>query len=382
MKKPEEREGIMRNLDLRLSIVLAALAPLPAFAQVPVAPVDLPKVIFCSGQCFAVDDRGVRTPVNKGTLLREGQRLETGPGAYAQLKLGPAAEIALSERGQVRFDQKSVGGRDLVILDQGRLRMIGGDAMGKIATRLLELRTSDGTFSLKGADVEVKKLGTTIAPTLMKVNAGNASLRGAQRDVVISKDVVQGVAGGKVVEGRTFSASDVADRRNPVANQKAPIAPLPSAPLPPQASVPPSDLRGPIGIPMPPIAYAPVDPRLTVKAPDIYVPPINRAYTKNPSAFDQDLTLSSVSVASSGTVKTTSLSSTSTLLLAPTTSTLTTSLSGSTLSTSSLSTTSLSTTSTSTSGSTLSTGTLSTTTSGSTSTTSVLLISCCTTLLK
>jgi hypothetical protein len=151
--------------------------------------------------------------VTKGTLLREGQRLETGPGAYAQLKVGPAAELAVSERGQVRFDQKSVGGRDLIILDQGRIRMIGGEAIGKVATRALELRTADGTFALKGADVEVKKLGTQVAGsnlTYLKVNNGNASLRSGQTEISIPKEAVQGVTGGKVIAGQTFSLNEVA----------------------------------------------------------------------------------------------------------------------------------------------------------------------------
>jgi len=205
------RRAIMRIPDLRLSIALAFLAPLSAWAQAQIAPIELPKLIFCSGSCFAIDDKGVRTPVSKGTLLREGQRLETGPGGYAQLKLGQGAELALSERAQVRFDQKSVGGRDLVILDQGRIRMIGGEALGKVATRALELRTSDGTFSLKGADVEVKKGASGASNlTFMKVNNGNASLRSSQGEIAIAKETVQGVAGGKVIEGRNFSLTEVA----------------------------------------------------------------------------------------------------------------------------------------------------------------------------
>jgi hypothetical protein len=202
---------MMRAIELRISAAFALFAPLPVLAQVAIAPIDLPKVIFCSGQCFAVDDKGVRTPVTKGTLLREGQRLETGPGAYAQLKVGQAAELAVSERGRVSFDQKSVGGRDLVVLDQGRIRMIAGDAMGKTATRALELRTADGTFALKGADVEVKKLGTTASNlTFVKVNNGNASLRSGQGEITIPKEAVQGVTGGKVVADRTFSLNEVA----------------------------------------------------------------------------------------------------------------------------------------------------------------------------
>jgi hypothetical protein len=203
----------MRRLDLRLSIALAFLAPLPAFSQTPVAPIDLPKVIFCSGQCYAVDEKGVRSTVTKGAVLREGQRLETGPGAYAQLKVGQGAELAVSERGRVAFDQKSVGGRDLVILDQGRIRMVAGEALGKIEKRNLELRTADGTFNVKGADIEAKKVGSAVAGsnlTYMKVNNGEASLRTGQVPVALSKDAVQGITGGKLITDRTFSLNEVA----------------------------------------------------------------------------------------------------------------------------------------------------------------------------
>ena len=119
----------MRTPFLLLPLALTTLATMPVAAQ------DAPRVIFCAGQCFAVDQNGIRTPAPKGTTLREGQRLETGPGAYAQLKLGPDAALGVGERAQVRFDQRSVRNRDLVILDQGRIRMVGAEAIGGFEQR-------------------------------------------------------------------------------------------------------------------------------------------------------------------------------------------------------------------------------------------------------
>src|SRR6267142_3627373 len=115
----------MRATFLLLPIAFTTLASMPVVAQ------EAPRVIFCTGSCFAVDQAGVRTPAPKGTMLREGQRLETGPGAYAQLKLGPDAALGVSERAQVRFDQRSVRDRDLVMLDQGRIRLLSGEALGR-----------------------------------------------------------------------------------------------------------------------------------------------------------------------------------------------------------------------------------------------------------
>src|SRR5712664_1446947 len=140
----------MRAPFLLLPIALSTLASMPVAAQ------EAPRVIFCMGQCTAIDEKGIRTPAPKGTQLRENQRLETGPGTYAQLKMGHDVALGVGERAQVRFDQKSVRGGDVVILDQGRIRMLDGVTIGKPVNRTLELRTTDGRFALRGADIEVK----------------------------------------------------------------------------------------------------------------------------------------------------------------------------------------------------------------------------------
>jgi hypothetical protein len=180
----------------------------------PVAAQDAPRVIFCKGECFAVDARGIRAPAPKGTQLREGQRIETGPGAYVQLKLGPDAALGVSERARVRFDQRSVRDRNLVMLDQGRIRIVAGEAIGKLTTRALELRTSDGAFALRNADIEVKKPDTaSTGPSLtyMKLNAGDARLQsGPNGDTAIDKQGVQGITAGKVITDKSFSVAEVA----------------------------------------------------------------------------------------------------------------------------------------------------------------------------
>jgi hypothetical protein len=388
----------MRAFKVRISIAFALLAPLSVLAQV-IAPIDLPKVIFCSGQCFAVDDKGVRTPVTKGALLREGQRLETGPGAYAQLKVGQAAELAVSERGRVSFDQKSVGGRDLVVLDQGRIRMIAGDAMGKTATRALELRTADGTFALKGADVEVKKLATAGSNlTFMKVNNGNASLRSGQSEITIPKEAVQGVTGGKVIADRTFSLNEVA--LPPVQGTKPAIGPgstltIAPAPIAGVTQAPFPIVVGPVAttstlvetqgkiigacitctVTLPPTIPNPVKPSTLVTKGTVSSEPAPITETLN----------TTLSVVLKPVTTTTLLTTTATTAPLTTTTTSTTSGTGTlstTLSTTSLSTTSLSTclsctslttlSPTTTTSTTTTTGTLSTTTTKLTSTTLTL----------
>jgi hypothetical protein len=172
-----------------------------------------PRVIFCTGPCFAVDQNGVRTPAPKGTTLHEGQRLETGPSAYAQLKLGPDAAVGVGERAQVRFDQTSLRDRDIVILDQGRIRLLSGEALGRPETRGVELRTTDGVFALHGADIELRKQpvagGGGSSLTIVSLNAGDARLTNPGGEIAIAKGGVQGFTAGKVVTNKLISVADV-----------------------------------------------------------------------------------------------------------------------------------------------------------------------------
>lgn len=192
----------MRKPTVLLPLALLTLIAFPAAAQ------EMPRVLFCMGQCFGVDEAGTRVPVTKGTQLAPGLRLETGPDSYAQVKLGPDTACAIGERSRVRFDHR-VRDRDVVILDQGRIRLIGGEAIGRPGLRPVELHTADGKFDLKSADIEVKSLPKTAdapaAPTLVKLNVGEARLG----DLPMSKEAVQGISGGKILE-RAIPIGDIA----------------------------------------------------------------------------------------------------------------------------------------------------------------------------
>jgi hypothetical protein len=177
----------MRKPLLLAPIALALAIPLTAASQ------DAPRVLFCSGGCFAVDAKGVRTPAPKGTVLRPGQRLETSAGAYAQVKLSPATAVGISEQASIRLDQNAV------VLDQGRIRMVGAQAFGKPITQPVELRTLDGTVVLRGADIEAKKTDIGRAtPTLVRVNAGDARLGKGPGEIRLPTQAVQGITTGKL----------------------------------------------------------------------------------------------------------------------------------------------------------------------------------------
>ena len=204
---------------MRKSTALIPLALL-VMAAFPVAAQEMPRVLFCMGQCFGVDEAGKRVPVTKGTRLAPGLRLETGPDSYAQVKIGTDTACGIGEHSRVRFDHRVLD-RDVVILDQGRIRLIGGQAIGRPGLRPVELQTADGKFDLRSADIEVKTLPKTAdapqAPTLVKLNIGEARLG----DIPMTKESVQGVVGGKILE-RTIAIGEIA---LPTPRQGAPAKP-------------------------------------------------------------------------------------------------------------------------------------------------------------
>jgi hypothetical protein len=270
---------------MRASILLLPIA-LSTLASMPIAAQEAPRVIFCAGQCTAVDEKGVRTPALKGTVLRENQRLETGPGAYAQLKVGRDVALGVGEGAQIRFDQKSVRGGDVVFLDQGRIRMLDGTAFGKPAARTLELRTTDGRFALQGADIEVKTpphgRGSD-SNTFVKLNVGDARFLNPQGGVAITTDSVQAFTGGKAITDKSVSLADVAmtptRTTTPTAPAIEPVANLAPTPLPVQPPMLRPDPLGPISNFKP----APIAPALSpVSSPDRFLKPLTTLVTLPP----------------------------------------------------------------------------------------------------
>lgn len=230
----------MRPVLKMLPLPLLLLAALPAAAQ------EAPRVLFCSGACFAVDANGVRTPAPKGTRLAPGQRLETGPNAYAQVRMGRDAALGIGEQARVAFQGNAVN------LDEGRVRLIGGAALGRPGAAPVELRTGDGTFVLRSPDIEVKKAlvpGTGIAQTLVKLNSGDAGLRSGQGQIRLPRQNVQAIAAGKLVSGAPLAPTALAPSSRPTLTR----APARTAPI--AANLTP--IRMPTTITRDPIVLAP-----------------------------------------------------------------------------------------------------------------------------
>lgn len=230
----------MRPVLKMLPLPLLLLAALPAAAQ------EAPRVLFCSGACFAVDASGVRTPAPKGTELAPGQRLETGPNAYAQVRMGRNAALGIGEQARVAFQGNAIN------LDEGRVRLVGGAALGRPDAAPVELRTGDGTLVLRSPDVEVKKApvpGTGMAQTLVKLNAGDAGLRSGQGQITLPRQNVHAIAAGKLVAGAPLAPTVLAPTSRPT------LASAPARTAPIAANLTP--IRIPTTITRDPIVLAP-----------------------------------------------------------------------------------------------------------------------------
>lgn len=223
----------MRKTAFALSLSLPAV--FPALAQE--AP---PRVLFCSGPCFAVDAAGARTAVSKGARLSPGQRLETGPGAYLQVKVGRAG-LGLAENTRLHFTPGAI------TLDQGRLRAVTGTSpLLPAVANMPAIRTPDGVLALKSGDIEIKK---TVEPgTLVKLNAGDAIVRSGLGELPLPKEAVQNLQAG-----RPSAAPAVASRQLVL----APIRSAPEAQRPGATTPPTTPIR-----PLPPVALVPRPPAI------------------------------------------------------------------------------------------------------------------------
>lgn len=232
---------------MRHTLLAASLAAfsLPTLAQ------DAPRVLFCSGPCFAVDAAGTRTPVTKGSPIAPGQRLETGPGAYLQVKADRVG-LGLGENTRLRFD------RGTLILDEGRMRAVTGIGTGVV--RPPQIRTPDGDLALGSGDIEIKK---TAAPgTLVKVNAGDAVLRSGAGEFKLPTEGVQSLQGGRFVLAPPTRGQElvVAPPRRDLPGTPAPRTPL-ATPVP----LGPIALGPRLSIPLPPPPPAPLPPLMQTK---------------------------------------------------------------------------------------------------------------------
>lgn len=109
-----------------------------------------PRLQFVSGDVSAVDPAGQRRMVHKGDALRPGEKLVTGPGGMAQLRVFGQGVVALRGNSAVEISQPADGGFG-VALDRGLVRTVTdlADRKGRI-----DVATPQGGFTVRGGDLQ------------------------------------------------------------------------------------------------------------------------------------------------------------------------------------------------------------------------------------
>lgn len=177
-------------------LAIACLAAL--FSAGALAANNLPRLQFGIGDVKAVSPVGKIRKLIKGDVLLPGEKMVTGHGAMAQLRIFEQGVVVLKDRGQLELNP-AVDGKFSVSLDQGLLRTVTklGHRRGKIdvATSAAEIVVQSGDV-LTGVGVEKSARATTHNHVLdgkvtVKTSAG-------ERDVGIGKTVKINPLGGEV----------------------------------------------------------------------------------------------------------------------------------------------------------------------------------------
>lgn len=164
------------NTKTSYSKMVALLAML--FSAQLFAATEMPRLQFGIGDVKAIAANGDIRPLKKGDVLLPGEKLVTGPGAMAQLRLFKQGVVVLRDASQLEL-QKPVDGKYGVALDKGLLRTVTrlGFRLGKIDVKTpgAEIAVQSGDM-LTGVGVDQSSRATThshVFDGLVKIRTSN-----------------------------------------------------------------------------------------------------------------------------------------------------------------------------------------------------------------
>lgn len=162
----------------------AALAAVLALAGAGAAGADeVGKLIFASGDVSIVDEDGQSRPGRQGELILPGERVVTGSGALAQVKMLDGGRVGVRPESSVTFEPPAVavaGAPTVLTLEAGDVRVLNVKLVDNLNPPEYVLKTSDGLVQLERADtiasLRPPTSGGAAAPTetLLRLSAGNA----------------------------------------------------------------------------------------------------------------------------------------------------------------------------------------------------------------
>jgi hypothetical protein len=157
---------------LPLVALLVAAAPAPVLAS--------GKLIFATGDVFILAPDGAKRPGHQGDLVRAGERIVTGGGAMAQVKLEDGSFVGVRPDSDLQLRSFTREGRNpgsVLMLDKGSVRVLNIETDAKEQTLPVRLQSANGAAVLvRGGDLESRRavgLATT-APMIARLNAGAA----------------------------------------------------------------------------------------------------------------------------------------------------------------------------------------------------------------
>ena len=184
----------------RPAILAAAIALLYAGAvQAQQDGTEVGKLIFANGDVSIVGKDGRSRPAKQGDLIAPGERVVTGDGALAQVKMLDGGRVGVRPDSSVGFDPPATaiaGAPTVLTLQSGDVRVLNMQLSDKIDPKEYVLKTTDGVIQLDGADtiasLRAPTTGNANAPkeTLVRLSAGNAVVSnkgGSVRNVAVNQ---------------------------------------------------------------------------------------------------------------------------------------------------------------------------------------------------
>jgi hypothetical protein len=160
---------------LPLVALLFAAAPATVFAS--------GKLIFATGDVFILAPDGTKRPGLQGDLVRAGERIVTGGGAMAQVKLEDGSFVGVRPDSDLQLRSFTREGRDpgsVLMLDKGSVRVLNIETDAKGQALPVRVQSANGAAVLvRGGDLESRRavgLAAT-APMIARLNAGAAVVR-------------------------------------------------------------------------------------------------------------------------------------------------------------------------------------------------------------
>jgi len=159
----------MQQSRLKLTTLAALMASIGAAFPVVAQGAPAARVDFAIGDVAAVNKAGESRPVAKGTVIEEGETINTNNGR-TQLRFTDGAYVSLQPRSEFRIDQYRYEGkrdgseRTFISLLKGGLRTITG-FVGRTNRKNYQVSTTMATIGIRGTEYTIQ-YGASISGTV------------------------------------------------------------------------------------------------------------------------------------------------------------------------------------------------------------------------